>query len=150
MKDRTPTRPIRPSISRPLRRSVCLCAALAVGCDRALCCEIENLAAVVYGTVSTAAGAPAVGARVFALARYPNCASDPVGGSDVVSTDPAGHYRAEIRQISRRAPMCTEGVVLPGAAGVADTVRAPGPVLDFRIPRRAASLDSGRVDVRLP
>jgi hypothetical protein len=123
---------------------------LVTGCSDPLPGDFEVLSAVVYGSVSAATGAPVVGARVLAVARYPDCASFPVGSSDVATTDQTGRFRVEIRQISQMVPMCTEVLVVPGAAGVADTVRAPGPVLAFRPARRPASLDSGRVDVRLP
>jgi hypothetical protein len=108
------------------------------------------MVAIVYGAVTTAAGGPAAGVRVFGFARYPDCTGSPVGGSDFVTSDAAGRYRLQIREIARPARMCTEVVVVPGAGGVADTVRTSGPALEFRIPARAAFLDSGRVDVRLP
>jgi hypothetical protein len=127
-----------------------VCLALAAGCSDPLPGDFEVLSAIVYGAVSTAAGTPAVGARVVALAHSPECTSPAVGGSDVSTTDRTGRYRAAVTQISRLGPMCTEVLVLPGTSGVTDTLRVPGPVLDFRLARRPAALDSGRVDVRLP
>ena len=125
-------------------------AAAAFGCSGSTD-PFGVAAAVVYGTVTRATGAPAQGVMVGGIAFRQGCSgSTTAGPGDVLLTDANGAYRVAIGDILYGpGPRCVQMIVFP-RAGVTDTVKVIGPTLKFRNTLSREPLDSARVDIRLP
>lgn len=129
--------------------SACLAATLG-GCGSSSDPDHDVVTAVVFGTVTRTSGTAVEGARISAVSYLNGCSGQVIAGADWVFSDDRGSYRVRLRDPSVPRSMCVTVLVAPGAAGVADTVKVPGPTLEFRHTRAGEPEDSARVDVRLP
>jgi hypothetical protein len=134
-----------PRIRIPRSLAGALVLMLAVSCQNPVCgCLSPPDVAVLYGSVTDAAGNPVEKAAVRAEEGPPGCqAAGVFSGFD--ETDAAGRYRAEVHAF-RTNPECTRAFALPPAGS---TLRGSDTV-PFQVtfsPRRPE--DSVRVDLVL-
>jgi hypothetical protein len=111
-------------------------------------CDICTSSAIVYGTVTTAAGAAGAGASVRAYVGQEPCSvRAPAEEAARTVAGGTGRYRAQVQSLFG-SPQCVQ-VEASGAAATSGRVEVP--VVRFK-PTADASLpyDSIRVDVRLP
>jgi hypothetical protein len=138
-----------PRIPRP-RPLLLLAVATLVACTSGptdLCgCSLPPDAAVLYGRVTDAAGAPVQAARIVAQHGAPGCAQ-PLETLGEVSTGPDGGYRTLLVVYSRqpRPGDCLRALAAPPAGSPlrADTVPFAAGF------GRGSPLDSARVDLVL-
>lgn len=127
---------------------VALIAIVLAGCDDPIGCDPCHTDAIVYGTLTGAAGVPVAQRQVTVAAFRGSCEDHPPATADVV-TDASGSFRGLL--ISLLGPFTADclSVTVRGEAGAADVVREFTASLDFRFEPDPARLDSVRLDVTL-
>jgi len=113
--------------------------------------ELGSSSAIVYGSVTTDAGAPVAGATIRGQVwREGSCGSGSPTGSgqpDIVQTNDIGYYRQKLRAADVRQYCVTVDVQPPAGAAVDSTTVSETPV-DFK-DSRDVPYDSVRVDIVL-
>lgn len=127
---------------------VALIAIALAGCDDPVGCDPCHTDAIVYGTLTGAAGDPVAQRQVTVAAFRGSCDDHPRATADVV-TDASGSFRG--RLVSLLGPFTADclAVTVRGEAGGADVVREFTASLYFRYEANPARLDSIRLDVTL-
>ncbi len=100
----------------------------------ACACPPGSSVHVVYGTVSTAAAAPAAGAMLrFTATPYESCAEDPVAlaPGTVTSTNSAGAFRVVLRSLFSPGTRCVRITAFASATAGSDSVALPPMLLNF-------------------
>lgn len=127
---------------------VALFAVVVAGCDDPVGCDVCHTDAIVYGTLTGAAGAPVAQRQVTVSAFRGGCDDHPRANADVV-TDASGSFRG--RLVSLFGPFTADclAVTVRGEAGGAAVVREFTASLYFRYEANPARLDSVRLEVTL-
>lgn len=108
-------------------------------------CPPARTHAVVHGTVRTAAGAPAPGARVTPTIHHAACGGEHPETDGWASADAAGRYRAHVHSVSGPRTACVR--LSARASGAADST-----LVDVQVPFGPERVppDSVHVDLTLP
>lgn len=143
---------------RALRASALLTLALMVGSTSACGSsttprsDLGFSVAIIYGTVTTQAGAVVPGATIRGQVWPPSSCGSGIrtggGQPDIVQTDDAGHYRQKLSATDVRQYCVTVNVQPPAGLAV-DSATVSGTEVDFK-DSRDVPYDSARVDVVLP
>jgi hypothetical protein len=124
---------------------------LLAGCAEAPAQPKPNHASTVYGRVTTPAGAPVQGARIFVVGDV-NGRCPAAGGeyldlpADQALTDASGSYRASARVFLDVSSGCVHLDVMPPPGSALGSASVSGGPVRYGWP----PVDSVRVDVQLP